>query len=99
MCAALGSEPVESEIPVDFSDLPDEVQYAFGLYSRLRDEWDGFNGVYLGKSHSGLLDIFDILEVPVDHRRSLFDLLTMLDFHRSNALSQAREAKKSEPST
>lgn len=96
MCEALGSEPIESEIPVDFADLPDEVQYAFGFYSRLRDEWDGFNGVYLGKNYSGILDVFYLYDVPVENRRSLFELISIIDMHRSNAIAETKEAKKSE---
>jgi hypothetical protein len=96
MCEALGSEPIESEIPIDFSDLPEEIQYTFSIYSRLRDEWDGFNGVYLGKNLSGILDIFTILDVPVEDRRTQFELISLIDMHRSNSLAQAKEAKKSE---
>lgn len=98
MCEALGSEPIESEIPIDFSDLPEEIQYTFGLYSRLRDEWDGFNGVYLGKNLTGILDIFSILDVPVEDRRTQFELISIIDMHRANSLAQAKEAKKSESS-
>ena len=98
MCEAMGSEPIASEIPVDFSDLPDEIQYAFGVYGKLRDEWDGFNGVYLGKNFTGILDIFDMLDVPVESKRGLFELISIIDIHRSNAIAQAKEAKKSEPS-
>ncbi len=96
MCEALGSEPIESEIPIDYSDLPDEIQYAFGIYGKLRDEWDGFNGVYLGKNFNGILDIFTLLDVPVENRRSLFELISIIDAHRSNAIAEAKEAKKSE---
>lgn len=96
MCEALKSEPIESEIPVEYSDLPGEAQYAFSIYSKLRDDWDGFNGVYLGKNFSGILDIFSILDVPVEDRRHLFELISIIDYHRSNAISEAKAAKSSD---
>lgn len=95
MCESLGSEPVESEIPVDYHDLPVDAQEAFQIYNKLRDEWDGFNGVYLGKNYAGILDIFTILDVPVEDRRTLFELLNMIDSHRMAAFAEQRETRKS----
>ena len=63
MCEALGSEPVESEIPVEFDDFPFEVQQAFNAYRMLRDEWDFMNGNYLGKSLIGVKDVLEATEV------------------------------------
>ena len=58
MCEMMGSEPVESEIPVEFDDFPLEVQQAFNAYRMLRDEWDTMNGNYLGKSLIGVVSSF-----------------------------------------
>jgi hypothetical protein len=96
MCESLGSEPIESEIPVESTDLPEEVQYAFSIYNKIRDDWDGFNGVYLGKNFSGILDIFSILDVQVEDRKYLFELLTIIDIHRSNAIAEQKAAKTAE---
>ncbi|NDB57211.1 hypothetical protein EB001_01990 [bacterium] len=96
MCESLGTEPLESEIPVDYEDLPVDAQEALQIYNKLRDEWDGFNGVYLGKNYAGILDIFTILDVPVEDRRTLFDLINMIDRHRMKALAEEREARKSQ---
>lgn len=94
MCEALGSEPIESEIPVDYNDLPVDAQEALGIYNKLRDEWDGFNGIYMGKNYAGILDIFNILDVPVEDRRTMFELINMIDLHRKNAIAEQREATK-----
>jgi len=94
MCEALGSEPIDSEIPIDYSDLPVDAQEALGIYNKLRDEWDGFNGIYMGKNYAGILDIFTILDVPVEDRRAMFELINMIDLHRKNAIAEQREATK-----
>lgn len=90
MCEALGSEPIESEIPVDFNDLFIDVQEALQVYSKLRDEWDTMSGTYMGKSYAGIGDIFDILEVPVEDRRTLYELIGIIDAHRSKAIADSK---------
>lgn len=90
LCQALGNEPIDEEIPVEFSDLPTDVQYVMNIYSRLKDEWDTMNGVYLGKSYNGLLDILNILEVPVEDRRMVFELIGVIDTHRSKAIDDKK---------
>ena len=87
MCEALGSEPIESEIPIDFSDLHVDVQEAMGVYSGLRDEWDSMSGTYLGKSFAGFGDILDILDVPLEDRKTLYNLIRIIDSHRSKAIA------------
>lgn len=90
MCAALNSEPIESEIPVEYDDLSIDVQEALSIYSKLKDEWDTMNGVYLGKSYNGILDIFDILEVPKEDRKTMFELIGSIDNIRSKAIEAKR---------
>lgn len=93
MCAALNSEPIEREIPVEYDDLSIDVQEALNIYSKLRDEWDTMNGVYLGKNYNGILDIFDILEVPKEDRKTMFELIGSIDNVRSKALEAKRPKK------
>lgn len=93
MCEALGSEPLESEIPVEYEDLSLDVQATLSIYSKLKDEWDTMNGHYLGKSYAGIVDIFDILEVPKEDRRLTFDLIGMIDTHRAKAISDKAPKK------
>lgn len=93
MCEALGSEPIDSEIPVDYEDLYVDVQEALGIYYKLRDEWDTMNGNYMGKNYAGILDIFTILEVPEEDRKTMFELIGIIDMHRSKALADNKAAK------
>jgi len=94
MCEALGTEPVDDEIPVDYEDLNIDVQEALGIYQKLRDEWDSMNGIYLGKNYVGLVDILELLDVPVEDRRTQFELIGIIDRHRSKAIADARPKTK-----
>lgn len=87
MCEALKSQPIDSEIPVEYDDLAMEVQEALNIYSKLKDEWDTMNGNYLGKSYVGLIDILDLMEVPKEDRRTVFDLIGSIDKCRSKAIA------------
>lgn len=87
MCEMLGTEPVDEEIPVEYEDLFIDLQQAMNIYYKLRDEWDTMNGVYMGKSYAGILDIFTILEVPVEDHKTIFDLIGLIDHYRSKVIS------------
>jgi len=87
MCEAIGSEPIEEEIPVEYEDLLLDVQEALDIYYKLRDEWDTMNGNYMGKNYSGIKDIFEILEVPSEDYKTMFNLIGMIDRHRSDAIA------------
>jgi hypothetical protein len=95
MCEMMGSEPDPNEMPVEFSDMFTDVQEALLTYNKLRDEWDTMNGNYLGKSYSGILDIFTLIEVPVEDHKTIFDLIGIIDKHRSKALADAKPKSKS----
>lgn len=87
MCEALGSEPDEEEIPVEMEDFPAEVQEAIGVYYKLRDEWDTFNGNYMGKSYVGLSDILDILEIEKKDRKYILEWVSIMDSTRHKIIS------------
>ena len=93
MCEMLGTEPNAEEIPVEFSDLPLEVQATLNIYSKLKDEWDTFNGNYMGKSYNGILDIFEILEIDPKDRRYTFEIIGYIDQHRSKAIKDSKPKK------
>lgn len=94
VCDAMGSEPIASEIPTEYDDLAIDVQQAISIYSKLKDEWDTMNGNYLGKSYNGIQDIFDILEVPKEDRRLMFDLIGTIDAQRVSAFQAAKKTQK-----
>ena len=85
MCELMGTEPVESEIPIEFNDLHDEVQEAFIVYNMLQDNWDSMNGVYLGKNFTGIYDIFRIMEI--EDTKTCFNILGIIDRQRSSILN------------
>lgn len=90
MCEALGTEPLDEEIPVDTEDFPVEIQLCLSVYNKLKDEWDGMNGIYLGKSYAGFTDILDALEFPKEDRKFLVDIITVLDSARSKVYNEKR---------
>lgn len=90
MCEALGSVPVDSEIPIEYEDLYPEVQYALVLYQKLKDDWDTMNGNYLGKQFTGIQEIFSIFEVLDEDRKTMFNLLNIIDTHRSKVLAEKK---------
>lgn len=90
ICEQLGTEPIDSEIPVELDDFPSEVQQAFMIYFRLRDEWDGMSGSYMGKSFVGLQDVLDIYQIAKEDRQSLLDWILSIDSARSKAIDLAR---------
>jgi hypothetical protein len=94
MCEALGTDPLESEIPVEMEDFPEEVQEAVNVYYKLRDEWDTMNGVYMGKSYTGLSDILDILEIPFTDRKYVLEWISTMDSARSKMLEAQRPKNK-----
>ena len=96
MCEALGSEPIEEEIPIEMEDFPIEAQEAINVYFRLKDDWDTMNGVYMGKSYMGLIDIMNIMEIPKEDRKYLLEWIGIMDTARSKAIKAAKPANKSE---
>jgi hypothetical protein len=77
---------------VEYGDLFIDVQEALGIYSKLRDEWDTMNGGYLGKNYAGITEIFQMMEVPKDNWKTMYDLIGTIDKHRSTMLN--RKVKK-----
>lgn len=94
MCEALGNEPEESEIPVEFEDFPLEVQQAFNAYKMLRDEWDTMNGVYLGKSLIGVKDVLEATEVEVSEHKFIIMLIRIIDSVRSDEINNKKRTQE-----
>lgn len=92
MCEQLGTEPLEHEIPVEPEDFPILVQQALVAYRMLRDEWEGFNGVYLGKSYQGLQEILRYTEVDQQDEKVVFTLIKLIDSIRGNLINQKKPA-------
>lgn len=91
MCEQLGTDPNPDDIPVEFDDFILEVQQAFHIYNLLKDEWDGFNGIYLGKSLIGITEIFDISGVESDSRSIMILLIKIIDRVRTQELNRKQQ--------
>jgi hypothetical protein len=91
MCEQLGTEPIDSEIPVEVDDLPLEVQQALLAYRMLRDEWEGFNGLYLGKSYIGLTEILHYTETDPQDHKVIVTLIQLIDSIRGNILNEKQK--------
>jgi hypothetical protein len=52
------------------------------------------NGNYMGKNYTGIVDIFTILDVPREDWRTMFDLIGMIDTHRSKAIKDNKPPSK-----
>jgi hypothetical protein len=94
MCEMLGSQPVDAEIPVELDDFPVEVQQAFLVYRMLRDEWEGFNGLYLGKSYQGLTEILEYSEVDLSDRNFIVKVIRTIDNIRQDQYNKKREQEQ-----
>jgi hypothetical protein len=94
-CEAVGSQPIESEIPIEYDDLPIDIQLALDVYYKLRDEWDYMNGNYIGKSFNGFKDILDILEVPLDDRKTILEYINVVDGIRKDIFAKSKPKTES----
>jgi len=94
MCEVLGSEPVESEIPVEFDDFPLEVQQAFNAYRMLRDEWDTMSGIYLGKSLIGIRDVLEATEIELSDQKFIIMLIRLIDNVRSEEINNKKKTQE-----
>lgn len=90
ICEQLGTEPIDSEIPIEYDDFPDEIQEALNIYFRLRDDWDGFSGTYMGKNFTGLADILDIYQVSKENKQNVLDWIFIIDRVRSKCIADAK---------
>ena len=94
MCEALGSEPKDDEIPVEFEDFPLEVQQALIAYRMLRDEWDSMNGIYLGKSLIGISEVLEATEIDQEDRKFITMLVRTIDGVRIQEINNKQKTEK-----
>jgi hypothetical protein len=93
MCVMLGSEPIESEIPIEYDDLPEDVQEAILVYNMLQDNWDTMNGLYLGKYLGGIGEIFNIAQI--EDKQTCFSIIQTIDQVRAKLINDRKPAKQS----
>lgn len=88
----MGVEPKEEDIPKDPSTFSLEAQQALVVMNALPDNWDGMNGVWLGKDYSGLGDILDIFEIS--NKREVFELLKICEEELGKFYAQKRKEQE-----
>jgi hypothetical protein len=94
MCETLGTEPLESEIPIEFSDLVTEAQEAFQIYNTLQDCWDYMGGNYIGKNFTYIESVFRMFNVEPELRRIYLELLMHIDSVRSKQIQDSKPKSK-----
>lgn len=93
MCETMGSEPKESEIPIEFSDLLLEVQEIFLMYNLLQDQWDYMGGNYIGKNLNYIDKIFQIYGVDTELQRFYLEFLLLIDSLRAKHIQNSKPKK------
>ena len=86
----LGKEPIESEIPPDFEDLPEIVVQALSTFNMLGDRAYPEIG-YVGKDYTNLSYYIDIYDV--EDREYFLEILAWLD---ARAIKKSSEMMKRE---
>lgn len=94
MCEQLGTEPVDSEIPVEFDDFPLELQCAMSIYKILRDEWEFVGGNYLGKNINGIFEVFDAYDIERCDRRFYLELIHIIDQVRIDEIKKQKQQQE-----
>ena len=94
MCEALGTEPVDEEVPVELEDFPIEMQQAFSVYRMLRDEWDSMSGVYLGKSLIGITEVLSATEIELQDTKFITMLVRLIDYVRAEEINSKKANQK-----
>lgn len=95
LCEALGTEPIESEIPVEMSDLPYLAQQGVHLYYLLKDVWDPVGGNFMGKDTTNLfkyLDLYDITDKS--EQLIIIDIIGIMDRCRSEIIRIKQKAQE-----
>lgn len=94
MCQALGTEPIEHEIPVEFSDFSSTVQQALELYNYLSDRWEGMSGVFMGKDYGIVFELFNTFNIDHFEDRKLYlRIMNHIDNIRSEIISRKQKLK------
>jgi len=101
MCNVIGTDPVDSDIPIEFEDLPNFIQNTFNIYTFLGDRWEGMSATFMGKDYSIVFNLFEIFEVEnIAEKQLMLRIMSIIDKIRSNIITKKykqHEIKK--PST
>jgi hypothetical protein len=99
MCEALGTEPDLAETPVEFEDLPEQVQQCFELYGFLPDRWEGMSATFMGKDYTIVFQLFESFQIMDNSDRVLYlRILSLIDGARQKIFQQKQKERDKKPS-
>jgi hypothetical protein len=99
LCDAFGSEPIESEIPVELSDFPFEIQEVFNIYYLLSDIWDGMSGTYQGKNTTIVFTLFDLYKIDKEDYLVYLMYIRGIDNVRKRLINEKAKKQSEKPSS
>ena len=94
MCEMLGTEPIDSDVPIEMEDFPDEVQQSFQIYYLLRDVWEGMSGTYMGKDMSSIFDFFRLYKIDSEDQLLTLNFIRQIDSVRSALFHEKQKARE-----
>lgn len=94
MCEALGSEPVEDQIPIEFDDLPNDAQYILQVYNLLQDNWDYMGGNYIGKNMSEFWKFMELDSIPCEDKKYYYEIVLHIDSIRAEQIRLQQKSKE-----
>lgn len=90
MMEQLGNEPIEEEIPMEYSDFPSVVQEAMQIFSILPDVYEGMSGTYMGKNYSILPYLMDTIFEVLDKQQTMQILLMIGNIVMTNRVEEQK---------
>lgn len=94
MCEALGNDPKEEELPVEYTDLPVEVQQCVYLYNSLQDNWDYFGGNYIGKNMTDFWNLLNLHGIDLADAKFYYETVRYIDQVRAKQIAQEQKSKQ-----
>lgn len=98
MCEITGEQPLPENEPVEWSDLPEQVQQCFELYSFLPDRWEGMSATFMGKDYSIVFHLFETFKIDNNDRLIYLRLMANIDGIRSKLIQNKQKQQDKKPS-
>lgn len=98
MCEITGQQPLSEDEPVEWYDLPEQVQQCFEVYSFLPDRWEGMSATFMGKDYSIVFHLFDTFQVLELDRLLYLRLMANIDGIRSKLIQNKQKQQEKKPS-
>ena len=99
MCELLGNEIIESEIPVEISDFPTEIQTCFNIYGLLSDVWEPMSGSYLGKDFGPIFEYFKLYSIVEAEQLYVVSVIKNIDRIRASMIASKQKASAASKSS